>query len=85
MSDDDKELHDLVSIITLDALNNYYESLIIKEDYDTAELVKHLELSARDNYVDFRLKEYDSEGRALVREVYTNILGYNPNNPKQIK
>jgi hypothetical protein len=37
-----------------------------------------------EQYIDFRLDKFDSEGRKVIREVY-NILGYNPYNPKQIQ
>lgn len=83
MDDLEKELLNGDYLISLDALI-IYKKLV--EAYDMFEYAKRINDTFHAmafDYVDFRLREYDSEARSVIKKVY-KVLGYNPYNPKQI-
>ncbi|RLD79750.1 MAG: hypothetical protein DRJ15_08740 [Bacteroidetes bacterium] len=54
-----------------------------KEDYEFVDMLEGVFMRHTNDYIDFRLECYDSEGRKVIRETY-RILGYNPFNNKQL-
>jgi len=51
--------------------------MVSNEDYDLAEGLNDSWRRISNDYIDFRLKHYNSEGRMVIRETY-RILGYAP-------
>lgn len=76
-------LDDMHYLNSLWALDFVHQVLKKGEAYEAAECLLSTFMHVSNNYIDFRLKHYDSEGRKMIRETY-KVLGYNPNSPKQL-
>jgi len=85
MDDWEKEYNDMYYLIQIDALNLYRRLCESQEEWETADVTDNLCGIVEEKFIDFRLKEYASDYRSLIRYIYTDILNYNPFNPKQIK
>ena len=79
MNTEDREDWDLEFMIVLTALDTYERAVAMCDDlYELLPHIHNTENNIHSEYVNFRLKEYDSEGRLVVAEAY-KMLGYNPN------
>jgi len=65
------------------SLNTMFNTFMSMEQYENAKGIYWTWKRFGDDYISFRLRHYDSEGRKVIKEVY-DILGYNPYNPKQL-
>jgi hypothetical protein len=59
------------------AMELVFNTLVKQEKYEDAKKMYWSWKRVGQDYIDFRLKHYDSEGRKVIREVY-KVLGYNP-------
>lgn len=80
----EKELMNSDYLIIIDAVHLYHRLTESYELYEYTKRVNDTFHALVNDYIDFRLKEYDSEARSVIREAY-KVLGYNPYNPKQIR
>lgn len=69
------------ALLVMDLAINAYERL---EMYEEAKKMYNSWKRVSEDYIDFRLDRFDSEGRQVVSQVYFKILKYNPHNPRQI-
>ena len=68
----------LNALFCIDIINK----LAIKSDeYEISQELSESWKRISDDYIDFRLKHYDSEGRKVIRATY-KTLGYKPNRGK---
>lgn len=86
MSDEplEKQVYDWDYQNALYAMDEVFWAYIRAEQYENAAKMYWSWKRITEDYIDFRLTEFDSEARKVISKTY-KILGYNPNNPRQLK